>query len=400
MRVALVKQLLDVQGPWSGVLWKDTSPARLFDIWPGKLTYWDMTCLLKADWYIIPQQLVSLYAHDAVFRHPGRKEMVERYTANVTAPQEIPLEQYDIVITLDPILNVPKGTSTLFAYHGVEHWDQPYIRSMRRPIGDYDLFFAHMMDAEEKLTRVPQAISFPYMHDPNTARALFGSPKDDIAWVDWRALATLGMTEAWGPQNTAAACRLQSILAIPVRYRGSATFPSYSITDPPTWGEIAFLYLRDMARCKYYIAAGRIYGGGQGAADAAALDCICIGQADKAYHRLICHPEALCADMGELPRRVRRVVASSDLQAEILAWQDQALHEHFVTRPLNVLSQALEMKRRRLARGGQSRRNHVERWTGSIWTDPVRACFRHVACCMRGGLLLVACWLRRLGAVK
>ena len=168
---------------------------------------------------------------------------------------------------------------------------------MRRPLGNYDLFFAHMMDSYmTELTRIPQTISFPYMHDPKSARSLFDTSKDDVVWVDWRALATLGMTEVWlGLKNEAAARRLEKIIGIAVRCRGNATFPSYSITDPPTWGDIAFLYLRDLARCKYYVGAGRIYGGGQGAVDAAGLNCICIGQGDKAYHRLLLSPRVtLC----------------------------------------------------------------------------------------------------------
>jgi hypothetical protein len=329
------------------MLWKDTSPSRLFEIWPGKLTYWDMTCLLKADWYIVPQQLVSRYTHDAVYRHPGREEMVKKFTRNVTPVEAIPFELYDIVITMDPILDVPAGTPILFAYHGMEHWDYPYIRSLRAPLGNYDLFLAHMMDANDALRKVPQSISFPYMHNPSTARALFDcTKKNDAAWIDWRALATLGMSETWGPHNEAAASRLEKAIGVPVRYRGNATFPSYSITDPPTWGDIAYFYLRDLAHCKYYIGAGRIYGGGQGIVDAAALDCICIGQENKAYHRMLCHPQTLCRDMSELPIRMRRIAESQNLQAEILAWQTKTLDQHFVSGPVRILREALEMKRR------------------------------------------------------
>jgi hypothetical protein len=350
LRVALIKQLLDVQGPWSGMLWKDTSPARLFDVWPGKLTYWDMTCLLQADWYIIPQQLVSLYTRHVLNCVPGREALIERHTKNITPLQEIHFEDYDVVITLDPILEVPKNLPTLFAYHGVEHWDQTYVRSKRKPLNNYDLFLAHMMDADDKLTRVPQAISFPYMHHPESVHSLFACAKDDVAWVDYRTLETLGMTEGWGVQSAAAARRLERALGIAVRYRANNTFTgSYCITDPPTWGEVGFCYLRDLARCKYYVGAGRLFGGGQGIVDAAGVDCICIGQGDKAYHRLICHPQVLCADMSELPGKIRKVVASEDLQAEVLAYQEQALEQHFVRGPLDILSAALAMKRRTVA---------------------------------------------------
>jgi hypothetical protein len=270
------------------------------------------------------------------------------------------------VITLDPILDVPRDSATLFAYHGVEHWDQPYIQSLRGPVGHYDLFLAHMMDSKDELTGLPQAISFPYIHDPDLVRSLFQAPKEEAAWVDWRTLTTLGMTEVWGSQNTAAVSRLEKVVGVPVRYKGNSGLSSYSITDPPTWGDVALLYLQDLAPCKYYIAVGRIHGAGQGAVDAASLNCICIGQADKAYHQLICHPLALCADMSELPQRTRRILASSDLQIEILAWQEQALREQFVKRPLGILTDALDIKRRRVIQtGGASSRKTAESLAGA-----------------------------------
>ena len=64
LKVAFIKQVLDVHGPWSTVLWKDTTPRQLLDVWPGKATFWEMTCCLQADWYVIPQQLSSDYARE------------------------------------------------------------------------------------------------------------------------------------------------------------------------------------------------------------------------------------------------------------------------------------------------------------------------------------------------
>ena len=101
------------------------------------------------------------------------------------------------------------------------------------------------------------------------------------------------------------------------------------------------------------LVTGTIAGAGQALCDAASLGLICIGQRDKSYHRLICHPAALCASMIELPRRLRAIAGSSDLQNEILAWQDTALHDFFQRRPIAQLEEAISIKSKRLAAARQ-----------------------------------------------
>lgn len=346
MKVALVKQVLDVFGPWSSVLWNDTDPRRLFDVWPSKAFLWETTCLLEADWYIIPQRIVTGYAREAVFQHPGREEIIKKHTKNVFLPTEIPFEQYDLVITFDPILDVPAPSRTLFAYYCQEHWDEPYRESLREPIGNYDLFLAHMMDSKPKLTRLPQAISFPYLRAPDVVRSVFPVEKQEVVWIDWRTFMTLSFAEFSDPWNEGceqAAERLQQVLPLPIQYRGKLYENTYGVSDPPMWGDAAH-YLEAVGSCKYYVAVGRIAGAGQGLGDAASLGCICIGQQDKAYHRMICHPSCLCADMTDMPAKVRKVAFSRDLQQEVLAWQDEALRKKFVEEPLALLKEALHMK--------------------------------------------------------
>jgi hypothetical protein len=55
----------------------------------------------------------------------------------------------------------------------------------------------------------------------------------------------------------------------------------------------------------------------------------------------------LCGDLQELPRRVRRVQTSRDLQEEVRAWQEEKLRQHFIEEPLALLGAALERKRKR-----------------------------------------------------
>jgi hypothetical protein len=348
LKAALVKQLYDVFGPWSGVKWAETSPMKLFEVWPGKAVYWELTCILKADWYIVPQNLESDYAKDAVHKVPGRAQLIQEHVKNVSKVGEIPFAEYDLVITFDPILEPARDLGTVFAYYVQEHWDQIYRKSLRKPAWNYDLFLDHMMEAKGELRRLPQAIAFPYLHDVAMVRAEFHPERREVAWVDWRTAMTLanrGLGDSWSPEADAALERLRDVLDIEVRCRIASHSISYAIASTPAWGDAAEYY-RELAECRYYIAVGRLAGAGQGLAEAAAVGCICIGQCDKAYHQFICHPSCLCADMVQMTAKLRAVRSSSDLQREILAWQDEKLEEHFRKRPLELLARAMEMKRR------------------------------------------------------
>jgi hypothetical protein len=345
MKVAFIKQVFDVHGPWSSMLWEDTTPRRLLDVWPGKATFWEMTCCLKADWYVVPQQLSSDYTCE-VKKYLEGADIVLRHTRCIVMPEQIPAEKYDLIITFDPIWTVPEDSSKLFAYFVVEHWDRLYNQSLRAPIGRYDLFLAHMMDAPEQLSSLPQALAFPYLRDPDTVRTAFPAEKEEAAWADFRTLTTLGMAESYGmwvASGHAAAQRLEETLRLPVRYRGSFNENPYGVSDPPAWGDAAN-YFDDMSRCKYYVALGAINGAGQAICDAASLGCLCIGQQEKAFHRLICHPAALCAHMMELPRRLKAITGSRDLQQEVREWQDTQLRDYFKRRPLALLEQAISIK--------------------------------------------------------
>jgi hypothetical protein len=346
LKAALVKQAYDVFGPWSGVLWKDISPKKLFDVWPGKAVYWELTCLLQADWYIVPQATDNDYIRDLRKWRPDLAEIIRKYTRNITAPEHIPFDDYDLAIVFDACLAPPASSRTLFAYYAQEHWDALYTQSLQKPARGYDLFLAHMMDAEGAINSLPKAISFPYLHDLELTRSAFPVQKQDAVWVDWRTLMTLAMrevSESWTKDADAAAARLQELVGLPVRHRGRYFIQAYGVYDPPAWGDAA-LYLQALAGCKYYISVGRVAGAGQGLSEAASAGCLCIGQGENVYHRLICHPACLCDDIAEMPSRLNAIAHSKNLQAEILSWQDQALGKHFQRGPLEFLQKAIQIK--------------------------------------------------------
>jgi len=347
LKTALIKQVHDVFGPWSGFLWKDMSPQKILDVWPIKAVYWELTCILEADWYIIPQILEGDYIRD-VTRHPGHIQIIEKYTTNILPLEQVPFSDYDLVITIDPILQPPKNSRTLFAYYAQEHWDRLYKESMQKPFSGYDLFLDHMMDAPSNIDHLPQAFSFPYLHNPEFLRSCFSPPRQQAAWVDHRTLMTLamkGLADPACPEARAAATRLEKTLGMEIRCHTLKQTKSWGIHDPPRWNDTSE-YFRALAECKYYVAVGEMAGAGQGLAEAAALGCLCVGQTDRAYHRLLCHPLCLCEDMAQMPAKFRHLAGSPDLQREVATWQDQKLVEHFYKRPLDALAGAIEMKRK------------------------------------------------------
>jgi hypothetical protein len=342
-KVAFVKQVLDIFGPWSSVKWNDTDAEGLFKYWPNKASIWEMTCQLQADWYVVPQKCNFEYTNDAVLKYPGREKVIIENTKSVVLSDQIPYHNYDIVIAFDPVIDVPTSSDTLFAYCMNEHWEKLYAQSLKSPINGFDLFLAHMMDGVSACTKLPQSVSFPLMRDPQTTRKVFNVPKKEKAWADWRMLTYLAGTSKWDSRAEQAAKSLQEGLNLSIRFK-SFVETAYNFSDPPAWGDAA-VYLEEMAACKYYFSIGRPGGAGQGICDAASVGCICFGETNKPNHRIICHPKCLCEDPSEFYRQFVEVQNSTTLQQEILNWQDKMLITHFVDQPLAILNDALKLKR-------------------------------------------------------
>lgn len=363
MKIALVKQLYDMHGPWTTLRWQDTSPQDLITIWPGRALFWSMTVLLQADWYVVPQQLTTWHTLFSGANCSPDREIFSKYTRNLCQPQDIPYDNYDVVISLDPCLKPPHKSRTLFTYYLGEHGDMRYPCALQRPETGYDLFLAHRMENNAVPDHLPQAVAFPYLWETAITREVIRdhSVFEDAIMVEWRTLALLmgsriyqgsrvqqpGQPASIGISETTArqaAQRMSFYLGRPVHYHLLKAGLYNRLPDPPLWGDMLH-YLRTLASCRFYVSMFS-YGSGQALVDAATVGSIVFGSPAMPFHRKVCHPACLCENLVEFPRQVQRVTASSDLQAEVLAWQDAALAQHFNKNPLNVLSQALEMKRR------------------------------------------------------
>jgi len=180
---------------------------------------WQSTVQLQADWYIVPQAINTEYTFDSVLNDSGQAEICQRYTRNMLRSGDIRFDDYDVVVSFDPVLKPPRGTRTLFAYYMHEHWDISYFRSLHNVIRGYDLFLAHMMDASPDVQRFPQALSFPYIWNIETTRRMFGVEKEPFAWIDYRTVVMLSGGGRTREAVEGSMVRLQQLLNIPVRNR-------------------------------------------------------------------------------------------------------------------------------------------------------------------------------------
>jgi hypothetical protein len=341
MRVAFVKHALEPHGPWRTVKFEENG----LEFWPSKVTFWSPTVRFKADWYVVDCAIpwsTSHYGH--ICRDEERVELMHRYTQGVMSPDDVPVEEYDVVIGLYPWVK-PRGDA-LFTYMIQEHWDQLFIDSCGEPMEGYDLHLDFMYGSLYEVTQLPQSVAFPFPKWPaRLRRTVEPFEKDDAAWIDGRVLLALIDKKLWNAEAEKAAEDMSMMLGVPLRYKADFWRTAFGLADPPLWGD-SLDYLKGLASCKYYISTGRTHAPGEAVCDAAALGCICIGDYNKLYHRLVCHPLCMVGDNHDLKAVAWQVFDSPDLQRAALAHQGKALRKHFRDHPLGVLRKALELKGR------------------------------------------------------
>jgi len=345
MRVALIKQKWDVFGPWSSIKWTGDI-QRLMQVWPNKATYIELTILLKADWYVLDTTFDSGYTQDVQNRNPEAKRILEKYMTNVVRLEDIPLNDYDLVITFDPILpNIPDRKFKA-AYFCQEHWDSVYTRSLEAPMPGYDLFLDHMLKAGIYGPVAPKTVAFPYPRCPDIMRSILPKKVPNRVGVDWRSVLSVIGLDTWSP---AADNFLESLktkfadMGMNLVCRHSMSNRFYGINEPPLWGD-TWQYLKHLAECQYYVSVGRNSGAGQGLADAASLGCICLGNSALPYHRLICPTPCLVNTISYASEYLHndRMGHAKLSNSQVLAHQDSAVNVFFNREPLRILSEIID----------------------------------------------------------
>lgn len=338
IKIAIVKQHYDVFGPWRSTKYELAHPLNVLKKWPSKYSYLEMTHLFQADWFVLPFCHDSKNVRQKIDLHQHTFDDNMEHSPNVA---DVPLDDYDVVISLDPILRPPRNSTTLYAYFQNEHHHSEYSLSKLTPLPGYDLFLDHMMKAPVWIYDLPQPVAFPYPRDPFVVRGMCEGQRTDDIWFDKRFVMML----THGSETFHRGGFENIIASLEKRLRSQVTFRNLDFEDMTRWGDPLY-YMRDMFRCSYYVNLIAC-GAGQGLCDAASLGLICFGSPKLPYHKAICHPVCLCNDLSELEWKLQMVRSSSDLQQEIRWWQDSALSDRMVTQPIRMLQEAVEMKRRR-----------------------------------------------------
>ena len=339
LKVAIVKQTCDVFGPWRSERYDVARPWNVLKKWPSKYCYLEMTHLFQADWYVVPFCHDSKNVRQKIDYH---QQTFDDNVENVRHIEEVPVDDYDVVISLDPILRPSGNDKTLFAYFQNEHHHTEYARSLKGPLPGYDLFLDHMLRAPAWIYDLPQPVAFPYPRSPFSVRNVYPpGQKIDAVWFDKRFVMML----THGNEAADRGGFETTMMSLEQRFGTRIVFRYLNFEDMTRWGD-PYEYMQEMSTCAYYanlIACGA----GQGLCDAASLGLICFGTPNLPYHRAICHPVCLCRDLSELEWKLSLVRGSAGLQQEIIAWQDAALSDKMVNQPLRLLQSAVEKKRKR-----------------------------------------------------
>jgi FkbM family methyltransferase len=338
LKVAIVKQHYDLFGPWRSEKWDLANPLSVLQKWPSRYLYFEMTHLLQADWYVLP------FCHDSKNvrqRLDSHQQTIDDNMECIQHVSDIPLDDYDVVISLDPILRPPRYSKTLYAYYQNEHHHSEYTHSLHAPLPGYDLFLDHMLKGPSWVYDLPQPVAFPYLRNPEIARKICTGQRSDSVWFDKRFIMML----THGNEAIHRGGFEDTISLLEKRMHAQVAFRHADYENVLGWGD-PLDYMREMAACSYYVNLIAC-GAGQGLCDAASLGLICFGSSKLPYHKAICHPVCLCNDLSELEWKLTMVRGSSNLQQEIRFWQDAALSDLMVTQPLHILQAAVDMKRQR-----------------------------------------------------
>jgi len=350
MKICIVKHPYYMNFTWESARYE--SPEQMLKLFKYRSQNLTFVIGMKADVWIVEGKTVS-----PAFSLDKADPVVFKalYEAQPAVPwSTIPWDDYDIVITIDPILNKKQGVvksrpNILWLYNEPSHRSgRAQAAAQHGPLEPYDLFWDDFMRAPHRVTKLPQSISFPYLANPDIMRALIKPTNDGGVFIDSRHVV-----EQPKGMRVRMVKEFQDICGVPVKYAPLEG----QITEETRYSRSVLVirrkmlecadYLKLMGSCKYYLVWRRKLTNGQGALEAAALGLIVIAS-DSAYSKMLCHPTCSIPRGGPARtglRLIQKIEKDRDWQVEILAHQDKMLWKKFWNKPLEILSAALELKR-------------------------------------------------------
>jgi len=270
---------------------------------------------------------------------------------NIISPSEIPWEEYDIVVSADPIIDkkiIKLHPQILWCYHEMQHACPRALESIRaeQPQGDYDLYLDHFLRGKKEITKLPMIASHPYMRNMDLLKKLVRPSNRPAVFVEPR---NVPRTEE---DRKGMRTKAQGLCGLPVKYapmpERKALLPKFQEilgAGKKILGTTEYLAL--VGSCKYYLSWRRRKILGQALGEAAALGLIVVAPTKRSIvGPELCHPKCQIPPEPEAGlRMIQKIESDRALQKEILRHQEGVLRRKYWEEPLARLYKAVKMKR-------------------------------------------------------
>jgi len=350
LKVLFLKQAHDNLGPKNSYGYdEDISALELLNHFNGKTSLFESLLYYKCDFVIIPTKVVSPWLH-TLLQLPNYQKHLEENTTSVIEPTHINFDNYDVVITHDPILHPyindlkDKYKNTVFSYISVEHssWQ------VHQYGFEYDLWLDHTLNSVWNISRLPQAINYVFPRVPDMVQSMFEGERESI-FIDYRSY---GYFISNGNNNVAITpnqidefnknLKFDNI-EIPIELISETSLKPYMfVTD----ANDSIEFYKKMNRAKYFVTiANRV---GQSAFDASSMGCLVIGNSKSKIHNLICHPDCLMNDeftYNDVLKLIEKIELDSDYYDMLLLNQNKNLQKYGVDYDMDIFRKSVKLKR-------------------------------------------------------
>ncbi len=337
------------------------SPIELLKKFIFRSQNFGLITLTSADYYVIsPEESIVTDGARWVQNHNACwKKWLAMHTPYSLS--SIPFEQYDVVLTYEPILSqqlMSKYPQTLFAYLSTHHRYDRFDQDKKRPVEGYDVFLNHFMTSGcSQIVRLPISVDYPYLTDPETMQSLFSHPRTTI-WCD--AHSTL--KPQWREQMNL----IRKKSKLPVGDVGTWNIKNGKGKHTDKLGEVlsghrmgCFEYMENLSKSKYFLSIWRPPAMlGQSSVEAAGMGSISFCYSDQKYVKQS-HPFCVLKrkygkrEMNKqteyatsvVIKKIQEIEKSNDLYKEIIVYQNNMLHQHFGWSQVKQLEEACQLKR-------------------------------------------------------
>lgn len=329
---------------WSWESLRYPGSERLLGSLPFSSHAFSLMVAFKSDVWVIHRRDAAISARGPL---PG---VIKRHS-NVVLPSEIPWEEYDVVVSADPIIDkriIKSWPRILWCYMEMGHAHPRALEAVRigRPWGDYDLYMDHFLRGRKEITELPMVASLPIMRNTDLLKELVKPSNKPAVFIEPRNVPrTVG-------ERKKMCVKFQNLCGLPVKY---APMPERKDLLPMFQKILnagrkilrTTEYLELVGSCKYYLSWRRRKIYGQALAEAVALGLIVVAPIRRSIvGPKLCHRKCRIPPDPEVGlNAIRKIESDRALQEEVLRHQEKILRRKYWEEPLALLHRAVEVKR-------------------------------------------------------